>query len=281
MSETALKPATDAGKAPAAQKAEIKAGGPLSAIVPQSIDETYRLAQALAQAGDMVPEAYRGSPQKTMAAILKGMEVGLAPMQALSNIAVVNGRPMLWGDALPALMQRAGHHVDVEIEGEGDSAVAVATLERGDNGRKVIRRFSMKDAKLAGLTSKKGPWQQYPMRMLAMRARAFAIRDGAADALMGLGIADEAAAYGPDRARDITPAAPRRGGVVYADPDPAPAADQEPEVDEVIEAEPMPPEAGNAEDGRPDQADIAAAMEEAREAADSEHAAAQSDLLDQ
>jgi hypothetical protein len=61
--------------------------------------------------------------------------------------------------------------------------------------------------------------------MIALRARAFAIRDGAADALMGLQISDEVSDYGPDKARDVTPDAPRRGGVIYRDPDPVPALD--------------------------------------------------------
>lgn len=211
-------------------KPPVKAGGALAALVPQDIDQAFRLAQALAGAGDMVPKAYQGQPQMIMAAIARGMEIGLAPMQALSNIAVINGRASLWGDALPALVQKAGHHIDVEYEGSGDGLTAVATLTRGDNGKKVVRRFSISDAKRAGLLGKQGPWQSYPQRMLLNRARAWAIRDGAADALMGLQASEEVSDYGPDRARDVTPTeAPRRGGVVYADPDPV--------VDEIHEAE--------------------------------------------
>ena len=224
MTTTAI--STTTAQAPA--KAQVQAGGPLAALAPQSLDDAFRLAKALASSGDMVPKHFQGKPEMAMAAIIKGMEVGLAPMQALASIAVVNGRPTLWGDALPALMQRAGHHVDVEYEGAGDHLTAVATLTRGDTRKTVVRRFSMADAKRAGLLSKQGPWQQYPQRMLAMRARTWAIRDGAADALFGLGIADEG--EGPDRARDVTPASsPRRGAVVYVDPDP--------EVNEVIDAE--------------------------------------------
>lgn len=199
-------------------KEPIKKGGELAALVPENIEQAYRLAVALSGAGDMVPRHFQGKPDATMAAIVRGMEIGLAPMQALSNIAVINGRASLWGDAMPALMQRAGHHVDVAIENEHDleKAVAVASLTRGDTGKTIERRFSYQDAKRAGLAGKQGPWQQYPLRMLANRARAFAVRDGAADALMGLGIADEVQDYGPDSARDITPAAPKRGGVIYA-----------------------------------------------------------------
>ncbi len=248
-------------------KPPVQSGGVLAALAPQNLDEAFRLAQALSRSGDMVPQAYRGNPEATMAAIVRGLEIGLAPMQALSAIAVINGRAVIWGDALPALMLRAGHHVDVEIEGEGQKAVAVATLTRGDTGKTYVRRFSMFDADRAGLTKKQGPWQSYPTRMLAMRARAWAIRDGAADALMGLAISDEAEGF--ENARDITPKPQRRGSVVYIDPEPA--------VDEIHEAEPATANAAEdlvkddlfageddapADDGKPSDEEIAARMAE-------------------
>lgn len=234
-----------------APKPPVKAGGPLQALVPTNIEEAFRLATALASSGDMVPKAFQNNAPACMAAIVRGMEVGLAPMQALSSIAVINGRATIWGDAVPALVQRAGHTVDVEYEGSGDNLTAVATLTRGDNGKVIVRRFGLAEARRAGLLGKQGPWQQYPQRMIAHRARSWAVRDGAADALMGLGVADDQPNMGPDRARDITPA-PRRGGVVYAD-------DAAPEVDEVIDGTTHP---------TPDQ--IAAAMQAAQE--ESEHA---------
>lgn len=189
--------------APTAPKPQISTGGTLGAIVPTTLDETFRLAQALAMAGDMVPQHFQGRPEATMAAIVRGMEVGLAPMQALSNIAVINGRACLWGDAIPAIVQRHGHHIDVTVEGEGSDAVATATLTRGDTGMEITRTFSMQDAQKAGLLQKKGPWQQYPKRMLMHRARSWAVRDGAADALMGLQVAEEVEDYRP--MRDVTP----------------------------------------------------------------------------
>ena len=228
MSQTAV-----VAKPEQASKPPVKVGGVLAALAPQNLDEAFRLAQALAGAGDMVPKAFQGKPQDTMAAILRGMEVGLAPMQALASIAVINGRATVWGDAIPALVQRAGHTIDVEYEGEGPTVRAVATLTRGDTGKRIVRTFSMDDAKRAGLLNKQGPWTQYPQRMIAMRARSWAVRDGAADALMGLGVAEEHQDYGPDAARDVTPS-PRRGGVVYAD-------DAPPVIDEIHEAEALPP----------------------------------------
>ena len=47
-------------------------------------------------------------------------------------------------------------------------------------------------AKKASLWTKPGPWQQYPDRMLQMRARGFALRDTFADVLRGLISREEA-----------------------------------------------------------------------------------------
>lgn len=186
---------------PAIAKANLTTGGPLAALAPQNLDDAFRLAKALSLAGDMVPKHFQEKPEAIMAAIIRGMEIGLAPMQALSNIAVINGRASVWGDALPALMQRAGHRLDCEVTGEGDDMLATATLVRGDTGQTIVRSFSVKDAKAANLWGKAGPWQQYKTRMLSMRARTLACRDGAADALMGLQVAEEVQDY----PKDITP----------------------------------------------------------------------------
>lgn len=202
--------------------------GLIDAMTPRSLDDAFRLAKALAMSGEMVPKHFQNRPEAVMAAMLQGASIGLAPMQALQYIAVINGKPSLWGDALPALILAHGHFVDTSVEGEGDKMVATATLTRKD-GKQITRTFSMTDAKKANLIGKPGPWQQYPARMLQMRARAWAVRDGAPDALLGLAIAEEVQDYGPDSARDVTPraVAPRPGRAVYIDPEPV--IDAEPE----------------------------------------------------
>lgn len=215
-----------------APRAPVAAGGPIAAMVPQDLEQAFRLSTALARSGDMVPKHFQGKPEAIMAAVLKGAEVGLAPMQALASIAVINGRPTIYGDGLTALVFGGGHHLDAWIEGEGENAVAVAQLTRGDTGRVVERRFSVADAKRASLWGKSGPWQSYPMRMLEWRAKTWAARDGAPDALMGLTLPDDAQAFGPDTAREVNPA-PRpspRGSLRYVEPD-AP----EPETDRIEE----------------------------------------------
>lgn len=58
-----------------------------------------------------------------------------------------------------------------------------------------VQKFSVKDAKRAGLWGKSGPWSTYPDRMLTMRARSWALRDEFADILKGIIAAEEAQDY--------------------------------------------------------------------------------------
>ena len=204
MNDENTKSVVETQAQPGKQKIQITADtGQIVGLVPRTVDEAARLSQGLAMGESMVPQLFQGKPNMVLVAILAGMEIGMPPIQALSSFCVINGRVLLWGDAIPALMQRAGHSIDVEITGTGDAIVATATLVRGDTGQKVVRTFSVEDAKKANLWGKKGPWQQYPKRMLSHRARTWVARDGAADALMGLQVSEEVQDY--HRMKDVTP----------------------------------------------------------------------------
>ena len=166
-------------------------GGRIAAIVPQSMEEAYRLAKAVCMAG-MAPKGL-DTPEKAMVAILHGMEIGLPPMMALQRIAVVNGRPTLFGDGALALVRASGlcEYVKETVEGEGDKRVAVCETKRKGERDPVKRAFSVADAKKAGLWGKAGPWTQFSDRMLSMRARAFCLRDVYPDATGGLYFKEE------------------------------------------------------------------------------------------
>jgi hypothetical protein len=158
---------------------------------PTSFEEAWRIAQVLADS-DMVPKDYKGKPSNCLIAMQWGADLGIPGMQALQNIAVINGRPSIWGDVAKAL---ALVHPDCEdiqelFEGEGDNLTAVCISKRRGKSA-VTSRFSVADAKAAGLWGKQGPWSQYKNRMLQMRARGFSLRDAFPDALRGLSIAEE------------------------------------------------------------------------------------------
>src|SRR5262249_38665728 len=138
--------------------------------------------------------AFKGKPGDILAAVQMGAEVGLAPMAALQNIAVINGKPTIWGDAIPAIAMR---HPDFEAINEtfDDMTMTAKCAVRRKGSPEQTRTFSKADAEAAGLWGKQGPWKQYPKRMLQMRARGFAMRDVFPDALKGLITREEAEDY--------------------------------------------------------------------------------------
>jgi hypothetical protein len=181
-------------------------------FLPTTFSEAKTFAGELA-ASNLVPKAYAGKPLDILVAIQWGNEIGLAPMQALQNISVINGKPSVYGDAAMALVQAhpACEGVEEFFEGEGTpNPIAVCIAHR--RGRKpVTAKFSVEDAKRAGLWNKQGPWTSYPKRMLQMRARGFALRDAFPDALKGLITTEEADDYPAEakqEAKDITPKNP-------------------------------------------------------------------------
>src|SRR3990167_2687883 len=76
-------------------------------LEPKSLDEAMKYAELIAKS-NLVPNDFRGKAADILIAVQMGMEVGLKPLQALQNIAVINGRPCLWGDAIPAIVQASG-----------------------------------------------------------------------------------------------------------------------------------------------------------------------------
>lgn len=178
-------------------------------LSPQTFEQALTFSNYLAES-DMVPKDFKGKPGNCLVAIQWGMEIGLKPLQAMQNIAVINGRPSLWGDAVIALV-RSSPLCEYIIE-EDDGRTATCKVKRRGEPEQ-SRSFSMDDAKAAGLLGKQGPWTQYPKRMRQMRARAFAVRDVFPDVLKGLPVAEELQDMPTERhmgmAEEVTPAAQR------------------------------------------------------------------------
>lgn len=172
----------------------------INGIVPRSLEEIYKISETIFKSG-LAPQGTR-SPDQVAVSIMHGLEIGLPPMQSVQKVAVINGRPALWGDAVPALLWSKGFKLEERFDGAEDKLTAVCIVTR-PCGAVIERRFSVDDAKRARLWGKPGPWQQYPNRMLQMRARSFAARDGASEVLCGLYLAEEAQDIPPPK--DITP----------------------------------------------------------------------------
>jgi hypothetical protein len=173
-------------------------------LSPQNFEQAMTFSQMLADS-DMVPKDFKGKQGNCLVAIQWGMEIGLKPLQAMQNIAVINGRPSLWGDAVIALV-RSSPVCEYVIETQTDDVATCKVKRRGEPEQE--RTFSKSDAQAAGLKGKPGPWTQYPKRMMQMRARAFACRDVFPDILKGLPVAEEVMDTPRDMGRvQVVPAA--------------------------------------------------------------------------
>jgi hypothetical protein len=133
-------------------------------------------------------------------AVQMGSELRISPTQALQNIAVINGRPSIWGDLGLALFKRDASFATIEerapdqakAKGEG---VCKITMK---DGAVIERRFTREDAKTAGLYQRSGatgPWTTYEGRMLQMRARWFAMRDADPGVFKGCSSREEVQDY--------------------------------------------------------------------------------------
>jgi hypothetical protein len=207
-------------------KAELVAGDRRDMMfMPRTIEEAQRYASGLI-AANQIPDAFRyagkdvtrlyqqgqevreGEPNAPLIlmGILKVMELEVPPQTGLAGLLPLNGRFNVWGDLAAALVQRSGKvkdHTEGRIGPGFDPDLPLGEWPQ-DYGWEVrywrvgqeqpyVGRFTVRDAKRPNLwmNAARKPWLQYPDRMLFNRARAFALRDGFADALMGLSIAEE------------------------------------------------------------------------------------------
>ena len=160
---------------------------PKGTVMLRNVGEAAGFAMLMASSGMLPPKV---TPQSAVVAIIAGAAVGLNPFESVQSIAVVNGRPSLYGDGMKGVVQGSGllesERIDWFKATDGSIVACQVTVKRRGNPEPIIGRFSVKMAKQAGLWGKPGPWSQYPDRMMLARARAFAYRDGFADVLKGV-----------------------------------------------------------------------------------------------
>lgn len=154
-----------------------------------SLDDAYRFAQYASIAPGFVPRGFENKPELILAALQMGAELGLPPIVSINSIAIINGRPSLYGDAPLAIVEQSGLLEDMDehiigTKGKDDYGYS-CTVKRKGRSKSSTEVFTVSSAKAAGLWGKSGPWSQYPERMLKARARGFALRDNFADVLKG------------------------------------------------------------------------------------------------
>lgn len=188
------------------------------AIMPRDFQGYWKLCVELSRS-QFVPDTFRGKPHDILAAHQFGSDLGLSLMQSLSSVAVVNGKPTVYGDATLGIILQSGECSDLqqywEIDGERyddllklsdnlaewpDNLTAVCLIARKGIETPKIGRFSVKDAKRIGKwnkttsTGKATVWMTAPKDMLMWRATHRAERIFA-DYLKGMVIREVAEDY--------------------------------------------------------------------------------------
>lgn len=167
----------------------------------------WKLAEKIAGT-DFVPVALRNKPEAVLACMLTGHEAGISPMQALTKIHVVEGRPTMSAELMRALVLRAGHELWYE---ELSSHKVTACGRRREYPDRTPTRvtWTMDDAKRARVDGK-NVWRSYPRAMLTARATSELCRLEFPDVLAGISHTPEELEDGIDVVDGMTlpPAAP-------------------------------------------------------------------------
>jgi hypothetical protein len=169
-----------------------------TSFAPTNLVEAMEFSKLIANS-NFVPMEYRGKPGDILVCLQMGAELGLSPLSALQSISVINGKPSVWGDGAIALVQASGLMEDHEegVEGEGDERYGYCRMVRRGRATPYLKRFSIADAKRAGLWGR-NVWKGYPDVMLVARARSACMRAAFPDVLKGVITREEAADYPPE-----------------------------------------------------------------------------------
>jgi hypothetical protein len=133
------------------------------------------------------------SQAQAVVKILAGRELGISPLQSITDIYIVNGKVALQAKLITSLIKRSGKY-DYHIDKLDDQECVISFFSINGTKEKVGESsFTFKDAARAGLVNKE-VWKSYPKNMLFARA----ISNGAR-----LFCADVVTAYTPEEVEDI------------------------------------------------------------------------------
>lgn len=193
----------EAEKAKALIPIETQANGQL---IGRDFDAEYRISNALYMS--RILPAHYDTPQKVFAGRQFAFELGLKPLTAMRQIAIINGTPSMFGDLPLAIVRNSGQlekFKEFFIDEQGNEISyqkgnlkakvfgAVCISKRKGMAEEDTRVFTLDDARAAGLYPSKNPdkpWAKYTNRMLQMRSRAWNLKDNYSDFLCGMSIAE-------------------------------------------------------------------------------------------
>lgn len=158
----------------------------------EELQVVERLAQMISRS-QMLRSRTTDPQERSAEAIyimLLGRELGLSPLASLQNINLINGKPVVSGQALLGIMRQRGLEVEVPDPAGVTDAATVRVRRPGRDW--VSYSYTREMARKAELLNKPGNmWNKYPAEMLIWRAVSTASRMAASDLMLGLYTVEE------------------------------------------------------------------------------------------
>ncbi len=170
-----------------------------AALAPGEWQAMREQAKALVSS-KFLPKAV-DTPEKAIAVMMTGRELGIGPMQALRCVHIIDGKPTLAAELIAALVLRRVPGAVLEVAESTNERCVVIAARPGRPERPFA--FTIEDAKAAGITGKDN-WKKYPRAMLRSRAITEAARAVFPDATLGVYDPDELGAVTNDRGEIVT-----------------------------------------------------------------------------
>lgn len=160
-----------------------------------TISEQKDIANLYAES-TLVPEAYRNKPADVFVAVTLGQSVGISPIQSLSEINVIKGKPTMSASLIAAQVRKAGHKLRIEVnENPGKECAICTIIRRDDPDHPFVSKRDRAWAQRMGLLNNSNYIKQ-PATMLKKRAITDCARDACSEALCGID-------YTPDEMSDF------------------------------------------------------------------------------
>jgi len=150
-----------------------------------SISELMTIGKAMSASGYFTDAK---DANQAIVKILTGREMGFGPFAAMSDIHIIQGKPVV-GANLMAAAVKSHPKYDYRVTINTDVQVAIEFYQEGKSIG--VSNFTMDDAKAAKLHAKDN-WQKFPRNMLFARAISNGVRWYCPDVFSG------AAVYTPD-----------------------------------------------------------------------------------
>lgn len=167
----------------------------------------------LSQMADIATQStyVKANKAQAMFIMLKGVELGLSPLQALDGINIIQGKPTISPQLMLALINRSGELEDMKIEST-DTICTVTMKRKGRSSH--TETFSIEDAKKMELIGKDN-YKKQPKTMMKWRAVSACARIAFPDVIQGVYTPEEMGAeVAEDDSGDV---------VMIASPEPTPS----------------------------------------------------------